>query len=86
MNYFERRRKQKSFDICVKEACRVLGITKEEAAKRVYRVSQMTELKELGTPDKREYQVAVDIIMQIPSDRQITKEAMDEVVAKNKKP
>jgi hypothetical protein len=83
MNYFERRRQQKSFEFCIKQAMAVLKITKEEAAKRVRRVSEMECLKDLGTPDKREYQVAVDIIMQIPSDKPVTVATMREVTDAN---
>lgn len=83
MNYFERRRNQKSFEFCIKQAMAVLKISKDEAAKRVRRISEMDWLKDLGTPDKREYQVAVDIIMQIPSSEPVTLEAMKKVTDQN---
>lgn len=83
MNFFERRRQQKSFEFCIKQAMTVLKISKDEAGKRVRRVAEMEWLKELGTPDKREYQVAVDIIMQIPSDKPVTVETMREVTDAN---
>ena len=85
MGYFVNRQKRKSFEYCVKEAVKILKISKEEAIKRVSRVLQEPSLKELGGPDSETYQVACDIMMQIPSDKPITKEAMEEVVKNNRK-
>jgi hypothetical protein len=56
---------------------RTLGIPWGEAKRRVIRVADMAWLRDFGTPDTREYQVAVDVIMQIPSNQIVTPETFE---------
>ena len=79
------KRYRKSYEFVVTTAMEMLNISREEAEKRVHRVLNFPDLKTLGGPDSKEYQIAVDIMMQIPSRKPITKETMDEVVNKNRK-
>jgi len=80
-----RREYLKSYSYVVRTTVETLGISYEEAVKRVDRVLNFPGLKSLGDPDSKEYQIAVDIMMQIPSRLPINKETMDEVVKRNRK-
>lgn len=80
MNYFQKQAREREIRRLAKDVVRVLKIPFEEAVKRTRRVADMSELRELGTPDSREYQIAVDIIMRIPSDVPVTDESMGRVI------
>ena len=80
-----RREYLKSYSYVVRTTVETLGISYEEAVKRVDRVLNFPGLNSLGGPDSKEYQIAVDIMMQIPSRLPINKETMDEVVKRNRK-
>src|SRR6185437_10966578 len=78
--YHQKQAREREIRKLAKVAVRVLHIPFDEAVKRTRRVSDMSELQDLGTPDTREYQTAVDIIMQIPSNESVTIESMKRVV------
>lgn len=80
MNYFQKKARERSIRKLAKDVVRVMDIPFEEAIKRTRRVADMSELRELGTPDSKEYQIAVGIIMHIPSDVPVTPESMGRVV------
>jgi hypothetical protein len=64
------------------QTAKVENISIDEAEKRVRRIANMGELTELGTPDTHEYRMAIDILMEIPSDEPITVESIQKIVNK----